>query len=74
MKLTVEAPVKLVPVMVTAVPTGPVVGVNDVMVGAGITVKALVVVTVPPGVVTLIVPVVVPVGTVTVILVAELIT
>ena len=65
------APVKLVPVMVTEVPTGPLVGVKLVMVGAGITVKLPLLVAVPPGVVTLTVPVVVPAATVAVIWVAE---
>ena len=36
--LTVVAPVKLVPVIVTVVPTGPDAGVNDVIVGGWITV------------------------------------
>src|SRR6476469_7809714 len=40
LKLTAVAPVKLVPVMVTTVPAGPEVGVNEAMVGAaGVTVK-----------------------------------
>ena len=60
------APVKFVPVMVMTVPTGPEVGVNDVMVGGGMTVKGVVVFTEPPGVVTVIVPVPAPLGTVTV--------
>ena len=42
------APVKLVPVMVTEVPTPPLVGVKAVMVGAGITVKLPLLVAVPP--------------------------
>ena len=64
-------PVKLVPVMTTAVPTGPLVGVKPVSVGAGMTVKLPALVTVPPGVVTLTVPVVAPVGTVAVICESE---
>ena len=61
---TAVVPVKLVPLMVTLVPTGPLVGVKSVIVGGLITVKLLALVAVPPGVVTLIVPVVAPVGTV----------
>jgi hypothetical protein len=38
LKLTPLAPVKPVPASVTLVPTGPLVGVNDVMLGATITV------------------------------------
>ncbi len=56
-KSTTVAPVKLVPVMVTTVPGLPLVGVIDVMVGAGMKVKLLALVAVPPGVVTLMVPV-----------------
>jgi hypothetical protein len=56
--------VKAVPVIVTAVPVLPLVGENDVIVGAGtVTVKFLALVAVPPGVVTVILPVVAPVGT-----------
>src|SRR5207253_1867036 len=36
LKVTWVAPVKFVPVMVTPVPTGPLVGVNDVIVGGGV--------------------------------------
>src|SRR6185436_12500467 len=61
-------PVKFVPVIVTLVPTGPLVGANEVIVGAGggvcVTVKLPLLVAVPPGVVTPIRPVVAPVGTV----------
>src|SRR6185503_16026541 len=53
-----------VPVIVTLVPTGPLVGVKFVIVGAGITVKLAALVAVPPGVVTLTGPVVAPAGTV----------
>jgi hypothetical protein len=71
---TCVAPVKLVPVIVTLVPAGPKVGVNDVMVGAVlfVTVKSAVLVAVPPAVVTLTLPVVAPMGTVAVICVSEL--
>jgi len=60
------APVKFVPLIVTLVPTGPLVGEKLVIVGAEVelTVKLFVLVAVPPGVVTLNGPVVAPVGTV----------
>ena len=61
---TAVVPVKLVPLMVTPVPTGPLAGVKLVIVGGLITVKVPGLVAVPPGVVTLIVPVVAPDGTV----------
>jgi hypothetical protein len=64
--------VNAVPVIVTFVPTTPLVGEKLVMVGGGITVKELALVPVPPAVVTLMVPVVAPPGTVAVICVAEL--
>jgi len=63
LKRTLVAPVKLVPVIVTAVPTGPLIGENDVIVGAGGTVKSVALVAVPPGVVRVIRPVVAPAGT-----------
>jgi len=66
---TAVAPVKLVPVTVTTTPVAPLIGVNEVMVGAGIKVKAPVLVAVPPGVVTVIIPVA-PLPTVAVIEVA----
>src|SRR5881227_2912755 len=72
LKATRVAPEKLVPLMVTLVPTGPLAGVKLVIVGGLITVKLLALVAVPPGVVTLIVPVVAPAGTVARIEVAEL--
>jgi hypothetical protein len=57
--------VKFVPVIVTPVPAGPIVGVKPVIVGAlPPTVKLLALVAVPPGVVTLSGPVVAPAGTV----------
>jgi hypothetical protein len=73
LNLTEVAPVKLVPVILTVVPTGPEVGVNDVIVGSGAvdTVKFVELVPVPEGVVTAIFPVVAPVGTVAVICVDE---
>src|SRR2546426_175732 len=58
LNVTAVAPVKFVPLSVTLVPTGPLVG------GGGITVKVLALVAVPPGVVTLSGPVVAPGGTV----------
>ncbi len=74
LNLTEVAPVKFVPVIVTFLPTGPNVGVNEVIVGAGAasTVKSEVLVPTPLGVCTLIFPVVAPEGTVAVICVAEL--
>jgi hypothetical protein len=60
---TEVAPVKAVPLMVTTVPTGPLAGVKDVIVGAVVTVKSDALVAVPPGVVTVIFPVTAPVGT-----------
>jgi hypothetical protein len=66
--VTLVVPVKLAPLIVTFVPTGPLVGVNDEIVGAGggavVTVNAVALVAVPPGVVTTIGPVVAPLGTV----------
>jgi hypothetical protein len=68
-KLTTVAPVKLVPVMVTTAPVAADEGVNEVIVGAGINVRLLEELAVPPGVVTDIVPVV-PLATTAVMLVA----
>ena len=64
LNVTAVAPVKFVPLSVTLLPTGPLVGVKLVIVGAGITVKLVVLVAVPPGVVTCSGPVVAPAGTV----------
>src|SRR5207247_896685 len=65
LKVTAVAPVKFVPLIVTVVPTGPLVGVKLVMVGGlAVTVKLLELVAVPPEVVTLSGPVVAPLGTV----------
>jgi hypothetical protein len=66
---TAVTPVKLVPLIVTDVPTGPLVGLNDVIVGAPapVTVKFVELVAVPSGLVTAIGPVVAPAGTVAVI-------
>jgi hypothetical protein len=68
---TAVAPVKFVPLIVTLVPAGPLVGVKLAIVGGGTTVNALLLVAVPPGVVTLSGPVVAPAGTVAWIDVAE---
>src|SRR5439155_1105092 len=68
---TAVAPLKLVPLIVTLVPTGPLVGVKLVMVGGLMTVKLLPLLAVPPAVVTLIGPLVAADGTVAVIVVAE---
>src|SRR5437667_6955909 len=47
LNVTVVAPVKFVPLIVTLVPTGPLVGAKLVIVGAGTTVKLLALVAVP---------------------------
>jgi hypothetical protein len=64
LKVTAVAPVKFVPLMVTLVPSGPVVGEKLVIEGALTTVKLFALVALPPGVVTLTGPVVAPAGTV----------
>ena len=64
LKVTALTPVKLVPLIVTLVPTGPLVGLNEVTVGGAFTVKFEAEVAEPPGVVTPIGPVVAPLGTV----------
>lgn len=64
------APVRFVPVMVTPVPTCPLVGLKPVMVGAAgaaVTVKLVAELALPPGVITENFPVVAPLGTVAVI-------
>ena len=70
LNFTEETPVKPVPVMVTFVAMGPVVGVKLVILGN--TMKLVALLAVPSGVVTEILPVVAPEGTVAVILVEEL--
>lgn len=68
-KVTRVVPVKPVPVIVTSVPTEPLVGEKEEIAGVTVTVvtaKLVVVVAVPPGVVTAIGPVAAPVGTVAV--------
>jgi hypothetical protein len=67
--------VNALPVIVTLVPTAPLVGVKLVMLGAGVpplTVKLLALVATPPPVVTVIGPVLLPVATVAEICVDEL--
>jgi hypothetical protein len=65
LNVTVLAPSRLVPLIWTLVPTGPLVGPKLVIVGgAAVTVKSPALVAVPLGVVTLIGPVVAPEGTV----------
>jgi hypothetical protein len=65
---TDDTPLKLVPVIKTAVPTGPLPGFNAEMVGGGgLTVKLLLERALPTGVVTVILPVVVPLATMAVI-------
>jgi len=69
-KATAVVQRKFVPVSVTTVPVLPLLGVNEVMVGdGGITVKFVVLLPVPPGVVTLIGPLVVPAFTLALMLV-----
>jgi len=72
LNVTAETPVKLVPLMVTLVPTVPLAGAKLAIVGGLTTVNELVLVAVPPGVVTLSAPVVAPAGSVAWIDVAEL--
>jgi hypothetical protein len=71
LNLTDVTPVRFVPVMTTLVPTGPLVGANDVIVGAEPTPKLAVLAALPAGVVTWIWPLVAPAGTVAVIELAE---
>jgi hypothetical protein len=63
LKRTPVAPPKFVPVIVTAVSTGPLAGAKEATVGVGMNVKSLSLMAVPPGVVTLIFPVAAPAGT-----------
>ena len=64
LNLTALTAMKFVPLIVTPVPAGPLVGVKLVIVGGLTTVKALALVAVPPAVVTLSDPLVAPPGTV----------
>src|SRR5438552_10909935 len=68
---TALAPVKLVPLMVTLVPTGPLLGVPTRRASDLTTVNEPALVAVPPGVVTLSVPEVAPAGTVARMVVSE---
>src|SRR5437773_604107 len=61
LNFTAVAPVKPEPLIVTLVPTAPLVGEKELMLGGTVTVKLVALVAVPPGVVTLIVTVVAPV-------------
>lgn len=72
LKRTPVAPVKPVPVMVTLVPTAPLVGEKLVIVGPAVGVKVPALVAVPPAVVTFTVPAVTLAGVTAVMLVAEL--
>jgi hypothetical protein len=72
LKATAVAPVKLVPVMATEVPTGPLVGAKLLITGGASTVNMPADAAVPPGVVTVTAPVVVLLATVAVICVALL--
>jgi hypothetical protein len=72
LNLTAAAPLKLVPVIVTLVPTAPLAGVKEVIVGGLTTTNMLALVAVPPGVITVIVPVAADAGTVVVIWLSEL--
>jgi hypothetical protein len=63
-KVTLVAPVRLVPRMSTLVASGPPVGENEPIVGGGTTVNAAVLVPVPLGVVSEMGPLVAPLGTV----------
>ena len=64
LKRTAVVPEKFEPLIVTAVPAAPLVGVKLAIEGAWTTVKSIELVAVPPGVVTAIRPVVAPAGTV----------
>ena len=71
---TAVAPANPLPLIRTEVPTGPLFGENEEIVGAAavvVTVKFVALVAVPPGVVTVIFPVVAPLGTVAMILVPD---
>src|SRR5881409_3702419 len=75
LKVTEVAPVKPLPLIVTAVPTRPLVGVKPLIVGAcaaDVTVKLDALVVLPPGAVTPIGPLVAPAGTVAAICESEL--
>ncbi|TMF75133.1 MAG: hypothetical protein E6I18_11775 [Chloroflexi bacterium] len=70
--MTALAPLKLVPLIWTLVPTGPLAGAKSLMVGGlAVTLKLPKLLTVPPSVVTLIGPLVAVAGTVVWIVVGE---
>src|SRR5438128_11186820 len=71
-KLTLLVAVKPRPVIVTVVPTGPLVGVKEVITGTTVTTKLDELVPVPAEFVTWIAPGLAPVGTVALIVVLEL--
>jgi hypothetical protein len=72
LKVTAVVPVKFVPVIAMLAPTSPFGGAKELIVGSGtFTVKFVLLVPVPAGVVTAIGPVVAPLGTVAVIWVSE---
>lgn len=64
LNITALAPLKLLPVIFTDVPIGPLAGVKPLTTGAGITVKLPVLVAIPAGVVTEIGPLGAPCGTI----------
>jgi hypothetical protein len=64
LNVTAVAPVKFVPLIVTLLPTVPLVGLKLVTVGGFITINEELLVAAPAGVVTLTNPLVAPVGTV----------
>ena len=64
---TLVAPLRLVPLIVTVAPTGPLVGLKPLTVGGGgglVTAKLPLLVVLPAGLVTVIGPLVAPLGTV----------
>ena len=67
LNFTAVAPVKPEPLIVTLVPTGPLVGAKELITGGATTVKLMVLVPVPAAVVTLMGPVVALAGTLAVI-------
>jgi hypothetical protein len=67
LKETLVAPLRLLPLIETVAPTGPLVGLKPLIVGGGggmVTLKLLPLVALPAGVVTVIGPLVAPAGTV----------
>ena len=71
LKATLVVPEKLLPKMVTMVPSGPVVGEKEVMMGGAVMEKLVALTPVPSGVVTLMGPEEAPLGTVAEIWVSE---